>query len=223
MQEINVSRRVAFGANAVEKVAKICEEIGINQLQIFSGRTVTKEITEKMLEELPDELEDEVSDKEMGFLTRFLNTVVERYNKFRGFDADENDTRLEKTEIHAVFKNKDRNLSQDALIKTAELYAILEVMEDRDMFNFIERDFMVGVKSRIVWIFRQILINYRINYKDFLQFENDNDSNRFFKVDPTGKVTINQKVYNIPKHYKDKGMYPDLGNGTWIKEFDNKE
>ncbi len=49
MQEINVSRRVAFGPNAVEKVAKICEEVGINQLRIFSGRTVTKEITEKMV------------------------------------------------------------------------------------------------------------------------------------------------------------------------------
>ena len=49
VQEINVSRRVAFGPNAVEKVAKICEETGINQLQIFSGCTATKEITEKLV------------------------------------------------------------------------------------------------------------------------------------------------------------------------------
>ena len=60
MQEINVSRRVAFGPNAVEKVAKICEEIGINRLQVFSGRTVTKEITEKMvIPQLSDTLDYE--------------------------------------------------------------------------------------------------------------------------------------------------------------------
>ena len=60
MQEINVSRRVAFGPNAVEKVAKICGEIGINRLQIFSGKTVTKEITEKIVvPQLSDTLEYE--------------------------------------------------------------------------------------------------------------------------------------------------------------------
>jgi len=60
VQEINVSRRVAFGPNAVEKVANICEEVGINRLQIFSGRTVTKEITEKMvIPQLSDTLEYE--------------------------------------------------------------------------------------------------------------------------------------------------------------------
>ena len=60
VQEINVSRRVAFGPNAVEKVAKICEELGINKLQIFSGKTITKEITENLvIPQLSDTLDYE--------------------------------------------------------------------------------------------------------------------------------------------------------------------
>jgi len=58
VQEIHVSRRVAFGPNAVQKISKICEEIGIKKLHIFSGSSNTKDITEKeiipQLEEIVD-------------------------------------------------------------------------------------------------------------------------------------------------------------------------
>ena len=49
VQEIHVPRRVAFGPNAVKRILRICEDIGINHIQIFSGRTHTKEITSKFI------------------------------------------------------------------------------------------------------------------------------------------------------------------------------
>ncbi|MHA1942520.1 MAG: iron-containing alcohol dehydrogenase [Candidatus Hodarchaeales archaeon] len=47
IQEINVSRRVAFGVNAVETIPRICEDLGINRLHLFSGKSKTKIIMEK--------------------------------------------------------------------------------------------------------------------------------------------------------------------------------
>jgi len=83
VQEINVSRRVAFGPNAVEKVAKICGEIGINRLQIFSGKTVTKEITEKMvIPQLSDTLDYEhtllPAKADLDFLREVANNLDHR-------------------------------------------------------------------------------------------------------------------------------------------------
>lgn len=119
-----------------------------------------------------------------------------------------------------LFKNDERNLSQDALIKIAELYAIIAEMESRNEYSFIKEDYFKSSLSRITWLFRQLLIEYRINYKEFSQFEDD--INRFFKVDPTGKIVVDQRIYNIPKHYANKGMYPNLSEGTWVKEYEGK-
>jgi len=117
-----------------------------------------------------------------------------------------------------IFKNDKRNLSQDALIKIAELFAIISEMEKRDEYDFIKEDYFESSLRRITWLFRQLLIEYRINYKEFSQFEDD--TNRFFKVNPTGKVVVDQRIYNIPKHLKDIGAYPSLASGTWVKEIE---
>ncbi|MFX0150064.1 MAG: iron-containing alcohol dehydrogenase [Candidatus Hodarchaeota archaeon] len=49
IQEITVSRRVAFGPNAVQRIPSVCEDIGIKNIQLFSGSTFSKEITEKII------------------------------------------------------------------------------------------------------------------------------------------------------------------------------
>jgi len=122
------------------------------------------------------------------------------------------------TKHSLIFKDKERNLNQDAMIKSAELYAIIREMREREVYDFIDEGSISGLLKRVHWVFRQLLINYRTNYKEFSQFEDD--TNRFFKVDPTGKVTVDQRIYNIPKHLKDIGAYPSLASGTWIKEIE---
>ncbi len=49
IQEINVSRRVAFGVNAIETIPHICEDLGIKKLHLFSGKSKTKTIMEKKI------------------------------------------------------------------------------------------------------------------------------------------------------------------------------
>ena len=49
IQEINVSRRVAFGVNAIETLPSICKDLGIKKLHLFSGKTKTKAIMEKQI------------------------------------------------------------------------------------------------------------------------------------------------------------------------------
>jgi len=44
-----VSRRVAFGANAIEKIASVCKDVGISKILIFSGAKETKKITQKLI------------------------------------------------------------------------------------------------------------------------------------------------------------------------------
>ncbi|MFX0181687.1 MAG: iron-containing alcohol dehydrogenase [Candidatus Hodarchaeota archaeon] len=49
VQEIIVSRRVAFGPNAVQRIPSVCKDIGINKVQLFSGSSYTKDIAEKVI------------------------------------------------------------------------------------------------------------------------------------------------------------------------------
>jgi glycerol-1-phosphate dehydrogenase [NAD(P)+] len=49
VQEITVSRRVAFGPNAVQRIPSVCEDIGIKKVQLFSGSSYTKDIAEKVI------------------------------------------------------------------------------------------------------------------------------------------------------------------------------
>lgn len=49
IQEINVSRRVAFGVNAVETIPAICEDLRIKKLHLFSGKSKTRVIMEKQI------------------------------------------------------------------------------------------------------------------------------------------------------------------------------
>jgi glycerol-1-phosphate dehydrogenase [NAD(P)+] len=42
-----VSRSVAFGPNAIEKIPSVCKDIGIEKIHIFSGNSHTKKITER--------------------------------------------------------------------------------------------------------------------------------------------------------------------------------
>jgi len=120
-----------------------------------------------------------------------------------------------------LFKTEKRELNKDALITTGQLYAIISEMKDREEFSFIKEEFLDNILTRVVWIFRQLLVDYRINYREYLQLNDEN--NRFFIISPTGEVQVDSRIYNIPKHYTDKGMHPDLSTGSWIKEFDNKE
>ena len=48
-QEIVVSRRVAFGPNAITTMANVCKDIGIGEVQIFSGNTATKRIAKEKI------------------------------------------------------------------------------------------------------------------------------------------------------------------------------
>lgn len=120
-----------------------------------------------------------------------------------------------------LFKGEYRALNKDALVGIAKIYAILEEMQDREEYAFIDNEYIEGIKTRISWAYHQMLIDYRINYKEYLKFKDDNK--RFFEITPTGNVVVDQRIYNIPKHYTDKGMYPDLSSGSWIKEYENKE
>lgn len=123
---------------------------------------------------------------------------------------------------HSVmFSDKEREISKDALLTTARLHAIIDEMRSREEYSFIEEEFLNDILIRVLWIYRQLLVDYRINYREYLKFEDD--SNRFFDVSATGDVLINQKIYNIPKHIKDKGLYPDLATGMWIKEYELEE
>lgn len=120
-----------------------------------------------------------------------------------------------------LFKSDNRILTQDALLTTGQLYAILEEMKENERFDFIDDEFIDGIMTRVVWVFRQLLVDYRINYREYLEFKDD--SNRFFKVTPTGEVLVDQRIYNIPKHLNDIGLYPDLSTGAWIKEIEYGE
>ncbi|HDK27615.1 MAG TPA: hypothetical protein ENG48_11100 [Candidatus Atribacteria bacterium] len=135
----------------------------------------------------------------------WINETLERIAKF-----------FKKHSI--LFKNKNRNLTKDAIIKTAELYTLIKYIQDSDEYEFIDDVFLQKIIDRVVWIFRQLLIEQRINFREHLEFKEDID--RFFKIDPTGQITVDQRIYNIPKYYSDKGMYPNLGNSTWIKEIE---
>ena len=115
-----------------------------------------------------------------------------------------------------LFQDNSRSINKDALIKTAELYALVSEMKEREEFSFIEEEFLYLILKRIEWVFRQLIIDYRINYKNYLEFETE--YNRFLTIEPTGEVKVNQRIYNIPKYLKDIGMYPSIAEGTWIKE-----
>lgn len=115
-----------------------------------------------------------------------------------------------------LFKKEKRNLLIDAMIKSAELYAIIDEMAKREEYSFQDVELTTNLNKRASWLFVQMLIDYRINYKEYLKIQDD--INRFITIEPTGKVTIDPIVYNIPKHYKDIGIYPDIANGLWIKE-----
>lgn len=49
VQEIQVSRLVSFGPNAISRLPSVFQDLGIKKIQIFSGRTHTKEIAEKLI------------------------------------------------------------------------------------------------------------------------------------------------------------------------------
>lgn len=121
----------------------------------------------------------------------------------------------------SLFKSDNRVLVHDALITTGQLYAIIEYMKFDPKFDFIEVDFLNNIQTRVKWIYTQLLINYRINLKEYIELKDDN--NRFFEVTPTGEVRVDQRIYNIPKHLDEIGVYPDLSTGTWIKEIDYGE
>ena len=57
MQEIVVSRRVAFGPNAIRRISSVCDDIGISKIMVFSGSTKTQKITHNLI--LP-ELENHI-------------------------------------------------------------------------------------------------------------------------------------------------------------------
>ncbi len=82
-QEIQVSRRVAFGPNAVQKIPEVCKDIGIKNLQIFSGSSFTKNITKKsvlpLLEGLLDFTHNIFSEEvELDDLRSFANDISGR-------------------------------------------------------------------------------------------------------------------------------------------------
>ena len=122
-----------------------------------------------------------------------------------------------------LFKKDDRVLPYDALIETAKLYAIILEIKDRKEYGYMDDKFVDGLLTRIAWVYRQLLIDHRINYREYLQLQSKDDNNRFFEVTPNGVLNLNQQVYNIPKHLKKIGVYPDLASGTWIKEIEYDE
>jgi len=107
-----------------------------------------------------------------------------------------------------LFKTPNRKLNNDALLTTAQLFAIIDEMKYREEYSFIKEEFLNDIQTRITWIYRQLLVDYRINFREYLKFEDDN--NRFFTISPTGEVKVDQRIYNIPKHLDEIGVYPDL-------------
>lgn len=141
-------------------------------------------------------------------MTQWIETTIDKLSEF-----------IRKHSI--IFKADSRILNKDALITTSQLYAILQEMKEREEFDFIEDEFIENILKRVVWIFRQLLVDYRINYREYLKFKDDN--NRFFTISPTGEVNVDQRIYNIPKHLDEIGVYPDLSTGLWIKEIEYGE
>ncbi|MHA1995356.1 MAG: iron-containing alcohol dehydrogenase [Candidatus Hodarchaeales archaeon] len=79
IQEINVSRRVTFGVNAVERLTGMFKDLGINKLHIFSGQTKTQEITEKVvLPQLSDDIEYEFTPLPEYIDLSYLSKIASR-------------------------------------------------------------------------------------------------------------------------------------------------
>jgi len=109
--------------------------------------------------------------------------------------------------------DEDANLFMDAIILTAGLASVVSILAEDEKYKFLHKH-LVLVVERIRWVFRQLLIIYRVNYRQFLELE---DRERFFTVTPDGEVTIDNRVYNVPKYLTERGFYPSLIEGAWIK------
>ena len=101
----------------------------------------------------------------------------------------------------------------DAVILTAGLASVVSIMAEDEKYKFLHKD-MGLITERLRWVFRQLLILYRIRFKDLSQLE---DRNRFFEITPDGDVTIDKRVYNVPKYLTERGFYPSLFEGAWVK------
>lgn len=118
------------------------------------------------------------------------------------------------TKHSPTLKNDDTNLYMDAVIVSAGLYSLVIKMLSRDKYKFVHND-LVLVEERLRWVFRQLIILYRLHHIDFLAVQDNRK--RFFEITPTGEVTIDKRVYNVPKYLDERGFYPSLFEGAWVK------
>lgn len=131
-----------------------------------------------------------------------MSWVIDSFNKLISFFRKHS----------PLLKKEDRSLHKHSLILTAGLASLIEDMKEEypEMKNELNL-----ISGRLEWIFRQLMILYRIHYS--ILSKKENYRNGFFTIKPDGEIRINQKVYNVPKHYKEKGFYPSLIENGWVK------
>lgn len=123
------------------------------------------------------------------------------------------------TKHSPLLKREDRNIIKHSLVLVAGINSLVEEMKDE--YSFIDEQEFEQISNKLGWVFNQLLILLRIHYNELSELENYEEG--FIHIDPLGKVTIDQRVYNIPKHMKSRGMFPSLIEDAWVKVYDNRK
>lgn len=120
-----------------------------------------------------------------------------------------------------LLKKEKRNLHKHSLVLSAGLNSLIKEMKEDENYSFIDDETFDLISSRLRWVFNQLMIVYRVNYKSLSETE-DYDKG-FFTITPTGEVRLDQRVYNIPKHLEKRGFYPSLIEDAWTKGIEPKD
>lgn len=109
-----------------------------------------------------------------------------------------------------VLKDKDRNLTIDALLQIAGALALLEEIKNREYPIDTEQ-----IERRLELSFKQLFLKYRKHFPE-IEGMTDDSNQRFFWISPTGEVKINRRVYNVPKKHSEVGFVPSLLLQAWV-------